>query len=148
MNIGLTPRKSLTLGPLKIPRGYFIDFVRGCFDGDGTIYSYMDKRWANSYMFYISFSSGSVKFIDWLRGKLKNILNINGHISIGKKKHVYQLKYAKRESLVLIRKMFYNKQVPCLERKRQKILNILKEHRRIQSENPRIFLNKSPVLDI
>ena len=30
-------------------------------DGDGTIYSYMDPRWANSYMFYSSFASGRLK---------------------------------------------------------------------------------------
>ena len=151
MSIGLTPRKSLTLGAISIPSKYFVDFVRGCFDGDGTIYSYMDLRWANSHMFYISFASASKIFVEWLQEKLTNIISISGHISIAKHKErnkIYQLRFAKKESLVLIKKMFYNKQVPCLERKKQKILKVLEVHRGIQSENPRIFLKKTPKINI
>jgi len=141
LGIGLTPRKSLTLGALSIPSKYFIDFARGCFDGDGTIYSYMDPRWANSHMFYVSFTSASKLFIDWFRDKTTNTLGISGHIS--STENFYQLRFAKEESLVLISKMYYSKKVPCLERKRQKIRNILKIHRRIQLENPRTFLKKT-----
>ena len=151
LGIGLTPRKSLTLGPLKIPKQFFVDFARGCFDGDGTIYSYMDPRWANSHMFYISFASASKTFTEWLQKQLIDIAGINGYITTAKyenKNNMYQLRFAKKESLVLVKKMFYNKRVPCLERKRQKILNILKKHYGVQSENPRIFLSKSDILDI
>jgi hypothetical protein len=35
--IGLTPRKSLTIGPLVVPDEHFADFFRGCIDGDGTV---------------------------------------------------------------------------------------------------------------
>jgi len=142
IGIGLTPRKSLTLGPLDIPKQYFIDFARGCFDGDGTVYSYMDPRWANSHMFYISFASASMVFVDWFRDQLKESLGISGHIS-GANHNTYQLRYAKTESLVLISKMYYNKQVPCLERKRQKIIGVLKKHLHTQSKNQRIFLKKT-----
>jgi hypothetical protein len=41
--IGLTPAKSLTLGPLSVPDEYFVDFFRGCIDGDGTILVYTDR---------------------------------------------------------------------------------------------------------
>ena len=148
MDIGLTPRKSLTLGPLKIPGEFFIDFVRGCFDGDGTIYSYMDSRWANSHMFYISFASGSKVFLEWLQNQFKTHVKIKGYISVNNIKNTYQLKFAKAESIVLISKMYYNKQVPCLERKRNKIANILNTHYYIQLENPRIFLEKTRKLDL
>ena len=151
ISIGLTSRKSLTLGALGIPTKYFVDFARGCFDGDGTIYSYMDPRWANSHMFYISFCSASKIFTEWLQKQFKNIIDIHGHIATTKhetKHTVYQLRFAKEESLVLIKKMFYNKQVPCLERKKQKILKILEVHRGIQSENHRIFLKKTPEIHI
>lgn len=144
--IGLTHNKSLTLGPLDIPKKYLLDFVRGCFDGDGSIYSYMDPRWANSHMFYISFASGSGAFAKWLQKTLLKTIGIQGHIWGNKK--FFQLKYAKQESLVLVRKMYYSKQVPCLERKRKKILDIFKIHQKIQSENSRIFLKKSSSLKI
>jgi hypothetical protein len=42
-DIGLTPAKSLTLGPLAIPDNYFADFLRGCIDGDGSVLVYTDR---------------------------------------------------------------------------------------------------------
>ena len=111
----------------------------------------MDPRWANSHMFYVSFASASRDFTEWLQKQLINIIGIHGHIAIAKhetKHTMYQLRFAKKESLVLIEKMFYNKQVPCLERKRQKIRNILEAHQHIQSENTRIFLKKTSDLQI
>ena len=42
--IGLTPRKSFTIGALKVPDEYFSDFVRGCIDGDGTAPSSSGSR--------------------------------------------------------------------------------------------------------
>jgi hypothetical protein len=46
--IGLTPAKSLTLGPLSVPDEYFADFFRGCIDGDGTMLVYTDRTSAMS----------------------------------------------------------------------------------------------------
>ena len=148
LEVGLTSRKSLTLGPLNIPRKYFLDFTRGCFDGDGTIYSYMDSRWANSHMFYISFASASKIFVNWFRNEIYSTAGIHGHISTAQKRDFYQLRYAKAESLVLIKKMYYNKQVPCLQRKREKIIKILEKHRHVQAENPRIFLKRTGVIKV
>lgn len=146
IEIGLTPRKSLTLGPLKIPPKYFVDFARGCFDGDGSIYSYMDPRWANSHMFYISYASASKLFVNWFRDQFSSLVGIHGHISVTR--NMFQLRFAKKESLVLIKKMYYSKQIPCLERKREKIITILKKHRDMQSINPRIFLKKTRKIEI
>lgn len=147
LSIGLTPRKSKTIGPLLIPDEYFFDFIRGCFDGDGTIYSYMDPRWANSHMFYVSFASASPSFVNWVRTSLARLVCIKGHIT-PVQKNTHQLRYAKAESLVLLSKMYYNKQVNCLERKRQKAIKILKTHYEIQLKNPRIFLARSAKIDI
>lgn len=63
VSVGLTPAKSKTLGPLKIPRRYFFHFLRGVFDGDGCTYSYWDPRWRSSFMYYVCFVSASEKFI-------------------------------------------------------------------------------------
>ena len=71
LKMGLAPNKSRTIKKLKIPNKYFFDFLRGCFDGDGTIFSYWDRRWDSSLMFYIAFSSGSLDFLQWLQKKLK-----------------------------------------------------------------------------
>lgn len=127
LGIGLTPAKSKTLAELIIPQKHFFDFLRGHFDGDGTFYSYYDPRWKNSFMFYTVFISASKNHIDWLRQKLAAFLKIKGHINHDSKKVAYQLKYAKYESMEILRKMYYNPNVVCLKRKRIKVQKALAE---------------------
>jgi len=100
--IGLMPNKSKLLGSLEIPDIYFFDFLRGHFDGDGTFYSYWDPRWRSSFMFYTEFISASRKHIDWLQKTLLEKLKIKGHITHSGGKVCYQLKYAKKESVILL----------------------------------------------
>ncbi len=123
LKIGLTPHKSKTIGGLKIPNKYFFDFLRGSFDGDGSCYSYWDPRWASSFMFYVNFNSGSLSHLKWLQSKLKNLLKINGHIK--SEIRCWRLNYAKKESKVIIRKIYYTENLPCLKRKYIKLKTIL-----------------------
>lgn len=125
LEIGLMPKKSKILSSLNIPKKHFFDFLRGHFDGDGTFYSYWDPRWRSSFMFYTVFVSASKKHIQWLRKKICKFLKINGHISKNINNSVYQLKYAKAESLRVLNKVYYNKNVVCLFRKRLKIAKAL-----------------------
>ncbi len=126
LSIGLTPNKSLTIGKLDIPDKYFFDFLRGCFDGDGSFYSYWDPRWKSSHMFYLEFVSASESHIDWLQNELENQTKVKGHIVQDGRRRTFQLKYAKKEALVIIKKMYYNRSVICLSRKRLKIQKALK----------------------
>lgn len=122
LSVGLTSKKSLTLGKLMIPERYFFDFLRGLFDGDGSTYSYWDPRWKSSFMFYIGFTSASKNFIDWIRREIKNNIGITGHVTRSKgKNYCYQIKYAKNEGIKLIREMYKNKKCVCLSRKKLKI---------------------------
>lgn len=121
-SIGMTKAKSLTMGELAIPKVFFIDFLRGCFDGDGHTYSYWDPRWKSSFMFYVGFTSASKVFINWIREEIKNRIGIVGHITEAKRKnHCYQIKYAKYEGIKLIQAMYKNKKCICLTRKKLKI---------------------------
>lgn len=125
--IGLTPAKSKTIGELKIPEKYFFDFLRGTFDGDGSFYSYWDPRWKSSHMFYLTFNSASKKHIGWLQACIYRDTNFYGHISKSKNsRSIYSLRYAKKEAMVIIKKMYYNPKVVCLPRKRIKIQKVLK----------------------
>lgn len=126
LGIGLTPKKSKIISKIDIPDRYLFDFLRGHFDGDGSSYSYWDPRWKSSFMFYTEFISASKAHIDWIRDKIYKILAINGHITKSVKSSVYQLKYAKAESLKLLPKLYYDKNVVCLSRKRIKIEKALK----------------------
>ncbi len=126
LSIGLTPRKSKTIGPLKIPPAYFWDFLRGVYDGDGCSHAYWDPRWRSSFMFYTIFASASKSFVDWLRSEIRKRTGVSGHVTSGSANRVlYQLKYAKKDSLVVLRKMYYSKSVVCLSRKRLKLKKIL-----------------------
>ncbi|MBU0999314.1 hypothetical protein KKG24_03355 [Patescibacteria group bacterium] len=139
LSIGLTQRKSLTMGKLKIPDKYFFDFLRGCFDGDGCFYSYWDPRWRSSHMFYLEFISASKKYIDWLRKELSVRLSVLGHLGKSGKVSTYQLKYAKKEALAILNKMYYNPEVICLSRKFFKIEKALNVEKTQQKKYARVL---------
>ena len=126
MKIGLSPAKSKTIGAISVPRRYFFDFLRGYFDGDGCSYSYYDRIWPSSYRFYVSFASGSEKYFHWLRAKLMAYAGIKGSISRKHGTTNVQLKFSKREAVIIAKKMYYQKALVCLERKRRKVFASLK----------------------
>lgn len=119
LKIGLTPSKSKTIGKLLIPDKYFIDFLRGSFDGDGHSYSYWDPRWRSSFRLYVGFSSASFEHLAWLQSKIENFYNLKGIIKKGTR--AFQLEFAKYSSLVLIEKIYYRRSLPLLTRKHSKI---------------------------
>lgn len=124
LSIGIMPKKSKVLGKLDIPNEYFFDFLRGHLDGDGTFYSYWDKRWKSSYMFYTVFNSASKNHIKWLQDRISSFLRIKGYITKSPVKICYQLKYAKGDSLKLLGKI-YSEGAICLKRKKLKIKKAL-----------------------
>lgn len=127
ISIGLMPNKSRVIGKIDIPDKYFFDFLRGSFDGDGCTYSYWDKRWRSSFMFYTTFVSASRSHVDWLRATIQRTMGLHGHMTHGSKNRVlHQLKYAKADSSVLLRRMYYPKGCIYLSRKRLKIDKMLR----------------------
>lgn len=121
LTIGLMPRKTKIINEIKMPNKYFFDFLRGHFDGDGTFYSYWDPRWKSSFMFYTVFVSASKKHIEWLQNMIFKFLKIKGHITKSKVKICYQLRYAKKDSLKILKKMYHKNSSVFLKRKRLKI---------------------------
>lgn len=125
-SIGLTSAKSKTISSVSIPKKYFLDFVRGYFDGDGSSYSYYDPVYEKSFRFYISFTSASQKFFDWLRTELDDSLGIKGSLSYNRNNPYVQLKFSKKEASVLAKAMYYAENLPCLRRKRLKIMKSMR----------------------
>lgn len=120
LEAGLTPAKSLTISALKIPQEYYSDFLRGLFDGDGTTYGYVDKRWKNSNMFYVAFSAASRSFMEYVRSANSKLIGTSAG-SIRKGKRAYSLVYAKADSAKIAAFMYYNDDLPALTRKRDKL---------------------------
>ncbi|MDR3642562.1 MAG: LAGLIDADG family homing endonuclease [Candidatus Doudnabacteria bacterium] len=118
LEIGLTPKKSLTLGELRIPEIYFKDFFRGVIDGDGSISTWIHNsngniQWSSRVV------SGSKKFIYWLQEKSENSFNIKGKVHIAKKietNPLYVLKFGKFATKNLLNQCYY-KQCFALRRK-------------------------------
>ena len=123
-SIGIGPNKSKTISSIKIPDKYYFDFLRGHLDGDGTFYAFWDRRWKSSYMFYTAFNSASKKHIEWLQNIIFKLLNLKGHFS--KSHSLFILRYAKSESLKLLKKIYHRENIPYLKRKRVKINRLLK----------------------
>ena len=125
--VGLTPEKSLTLGPLAIPDEYFPDFFRGCIDGDGSIFTYVDRYNTSknpAYVYtrlFVSIVSASPRFVEWLQARVRCLRGLSGSLTIRKsvsRRDMWCLKYAKRESLAMLRWMYYAPEVASLGRKR------------------------------
>ena len=89
-------------------------------------------------MFYAVFTSASKNHIEWLRNKIFSALRIVGHITKSVNNSLYQLKYAKSESLKLIPKMYYDKDVVCLSRKRLKIERAVRLNNKENDQRARV----------
>lgn len=126
LHIGLTPNKSKTVGIISIPTEFFFDFLLGSFDGDGYTYSYFDPRYKSSFMFYTGFTSASRVHLEWLQKEISAVLAIEGHITTNAEQSMFQLKYAKTESIILLQKMYGTKNLLGLSRKRLKIGKMLR----------------------
>jgi hypothetical protein len=131
--IGISPNKSKTIEGIIVPAEYFFDFLRGCFDGDGCFYSYWDPRWRSSFMYYLQFCSASRLHIFWLRKEIKKNAGRGGYITKSKNmRSVYTLRFAKKEALEIIQKMYYSPTAVCLSRKKHKIEKALEIERKQQ----------------
>ena len=73
-SVGIIEAKSKTIEKVIVPRKFYFDFLRGVFDGDGSFYSYYDKRWKSSFMYYLSFASASKKYIVWIQETNRNYI--------------------------------------------------------------------------
>ncbi|QQG45999.1 MAG: LAGLIDADG family homing endonuclease [Candidatus Niyogibacteria bacterium] len=123
--IGLTQTKSKSIKKVNVPKKFFADFVRGLFDGDGSFYTFWDKRWPNSFGFRLSFASASLPFLEWLKDSLVRFYGVSGFFHKGK--GVMNLEYTKGDSKKLFFVMYRSKDVLFLNRKYYKIKSALEK---------------------
>lgn len=135
LGIGLTPNKSLTLGELRIPHEYFIDFLRGHLDGDGSITTYTDRyntKVKSKYVYErlcVRFISASKAHMLWLKGMITAVTGLKGSFHATKLNttgnRIYLVKFGKKESLKLLSQIYYRDYLPCLTRKKSLYLDFL-----------------------
>ena len=124
-SIGLTPRKSLTLGALDAPEQHLASLVRGLLDGDGSISNGVWKadtsRRSDYYYEWlrVRFCSASRSHIDWLHSRLRTALSLRGWItSDSKRKSFATLAFGKQDSIRLLTWIYADAGAPALSRKR------------------------------
>jgi hypothetical protein len=122
-SIGLSTNKSKHIAKLLIPEKYFADFLRGHLDGDGTIRTYNDPIYPSSRRLYITFISASKTHLQWLRYRIKKLYEITGRLRMVPRAWI--LIYSKNESKILLRKIYYKKDLPFLFRKKRIIKNYI-----------------------
>jgi len=120
LEAGITPNKSLTMPALNIPDEFFVDFLRGNFDGDGTTYGFRDKRWKSSFMYYLCFISASKEFLIYIDEKIFTHYGVQ-HKNITQASGVFKLSYAKKDASLLAVRMYHSHDVIALSRKRNKL---------------------------
>jgi len=127
--IGITSAKSKTIKKVLVQRKYFDGFMRGLFDGDGSFYTFYDKRWPNSFVYKISFASASAHFVDWLKETYTELYSVKGYLHKGA--GVINLEYTKNDSRRLFHAMYHRSNILFLKRKYDKIKTALEYDARL-----------------
>lgn len=106
LELGVTPRKSLTMSFPNVPDLYLSAFVRGYFDGDGCVHIGRSPKGTSRLL--TIFTSGSRSFLESLKAKLAKVLNTNGGSlhAHGSTKGTYQLRYFANDSMKLFEYMY------------------------------------------
>lgn len=100
MKFGMRPNKSLNLEFPDVPRKYLRDFIRGIFDGDGSVF--FEKRSPKSPL-KSNFISGSKNFIETLESELRTLDMPKRNIYEQKTKNAvsYMIRYSHKDSAKL-----------------------------------------------
>ncbi|MFH1190350.1 MAG: LAGLIDADG family homing endonuclease [Candidatus Omnitrophota bacterium] len=126
--LGLTPRKSLTMKLPYVPHKFLSDFIRGYFDGDGTIaIENVSNRPHNRLK--VIFTSGSKNFLISLAESIKDE-GISKEGDIYDSHRSYQLLYRSRNALSVLKFIysgFEKEKCLFLERKYFKYRKLISE---------------------
>ena len=131
LNFNIVPEKSLVM---KFPHFIRADmvrhFIRGYFDGDGSICESFSNKNSVTATLYTTFCSGSFDFINYIYTFINQELHTVGHLQdfgTGKK---WQIKYNTNDSVKLLNYMYSNCSV-YLDRKYALYERIVKNDNRL-----------------
>jgi hypothetical protein len=119
IRLGLIPKKSKRIRFPEIPKVYLSHFIRGLFDGDGSVVVWRGPRWRHTWQIRTTFCSGSLEFMKGLRRELSKNAGLNkGYLRFGSR--VIELGYAIADSASLYKFMYQDNPTLFLKRKRDK----------------------------
>lgn len=113
---GCTPRKSLTITFPKLKKELISHFIRGYFDGDGSVFISKEKHWRNgnvSPVIHYRFV-GTKNFLEGIDSNI----NLKGRISDIKGSKAFELSYKRNKKLIPFYNYLYRDANIFLERKK------------------------------
>lgn len=116
---GVFYNKSKILEPPTIDSRYIPDFIRGYFDGDGSVYEFHKTHEGS-----ISFV-GTYKILYWILENMKSYVNTKTNIYKYKNKDVYEFKIGGKNHFIQCYNYLYKDATIFLDRKKQKFEYIL-----------------------
>ena len=133
LNFNIIPNKTDKLKfPSHIPNKYLVHYIRGYFDGDGSICESFSNKNSITASIYVTFASGCKSFSEELFGYLHNVLNLGGHLQEFNYSIKWQLKYNTNDAKTLLTYM-YDESTVYLDRKyalyQKLIVNDIRETR-------------------
>jgi len=123
VRLGVTPNKNKDMRLPKIPRKYLPYFLRGYFEGDGTVYIdtpgvYKGKAYKRV---YCRFCSASRQFLADLQKTFTQQLGLRPK-KLRKNHSAFDIGYSTKEALVLLRYLYKDKLNMRLERKYKRLI--------------------------
>lgn len=115
-NYGIIPNKTDKLKFRKLPNKYMSHYLRGYFDGDGSICESFSNKNSVTATIYATFASGSRDFSEGLFSYLQDTLRLGGHLQEFEGSTKWQLKFNTNDAKTLLHFM-YDESSVYLDRK-------------------------------
>lgn len=122
---GIVNNKTFRLNhlPENLPKEYTLDFIRGFFDGDGSIFALEKEKKIG-----MNFTCASETFLQEIAKYLSKEFNVSApKINSCQRTHIiYDMRYYKKDSIILGDK-FYNHNYLALPRKQKKYFELIEK---------------------
>lgn len=117
LNFNIIPNKTDKLKfPSHLPKKWLTHYIRGYFDGDGSICESFSNKNSITASLYATFASGCKNFSEILFKYLSTELSLGGHLQEFKDSVKWQLKYNTNDAITLLHYMYKDSNV-YLDRK-------------------------------
>jgi len=134
---GIIPQKTFTLQPPEfLDPDYRIDYIRGYFDGDGSIYKVKQQN-----RIFFEITGASKVMIDWIANELANhyhiLLNKPLKETLSNGTIIYKIKIGSKQELLKLYNLLYNNKNLYIKRKYikfQTLLNIPRDSSSLNEE--------------
>lgn len=128
IKLGIENNKSFTVNMDNIPYEYKIDFIRGYFDGDGSIGEQWSKT-SKTPMLRTRICSGSEKLLRQIVEHLESLGVKRVNVRKDKRKELYNIEYSQNASKKIYELFYEDRELISLDRKRFKFIEILNKQK-------------------